>query len=122
MNNVIGIIDVNDHIGQKHEANIALELNKLDDEYLDDYKANVPKSFRQVMTRSDITIGAVSKPSVTITLPYITPEERNEQRAKDDILKETLNYQAHVTPGSSEPLWKVEIVNEIETYLPDDES
>ncbi len=121
VDNVIGVIDANDFIGQKHEVSLQLEINKLDDDYLADYKANTPKAFRQVMIREDIELGG-THPSIAITIPYMTPEQRTEDRPRDDILKETLNYIAHVPAGSTEPLWKVEIVNAVPTYLPADES
>ena len=114
---VIGNLGLNEVIGNKHEATVALEINKLNDDQRDDFVNNTAKSIKVSMVRNDVTIGATNKPTVSLIIPYMTPSNREEVRPNDDTLSETLNYEAGVEYSGTNVLYQVEVINTIPSLI-----
>jgi hypothetical protein len=102
-------------LGGMHEINVTFQAHMADTDFRDEYINGTSKAYREVRERDDITIGTSSHPSVTIEIPYMTPEERGEDRPEDGTVTENLTFHGHVI-DDSDPLYRIKVVNTIESY------
>jgi len=104
-----------DVIGLVLEPKGSFELNLSDDTFRDAYEAGTYKAVQISMTRSDITIGSASHPSLTITLPKVSFSKWTPNRPIDDITTESVDFTAHYDDTEEYAIEAV-LVNKIASY------
>ena len=92
-----------------------MELDLQNTDLHDAYTSGSYKALELNLTRSDITIGNASNPSVSITLPKISFESYNESRKIDDIVQQSIKFVGHYSEADGKAIECV-IINEKENY------
>jgi hypothetical protein len=95
VNQNISELNPGDVLAVVHEVTGSFTIDYQDESAHDIFKAGTSQAMSIEFTRSDLTIGAVSHPKLTLTFPAVTYEKRDQDRKLDDIVMDKVDFTAH---------------------------
>lgn len=114
----------NDLIGSDHPEEILAKITEVtgslsadfeNEDYHDIYTGGTYKAMRITMTRSDVTLGSSSNPTLELTMPKVSFEGLDNDRSIDDIAMEDVDFTAHYDSGEGYGIEAV-LTNEVTSY------
>lgn len=114
----IGSITPTDILAGIIEITGSMKLNYSDDTYHDLFKAGTVKALQITLERSDIDLEGGYTPKIVIQMAKVSLESLTEDRPMDDIVTETINFQAHYDNTEEEAI-NITVQNTIADYLKD---
>lgn len=114
-NQNLGELTPSDVLALMFEITGSMTLDYTNETYHDLYMAGTYRAMEITLTRSDITIGNASNPSITITLPKVSFEDLSQDRPIDDIVTTSIDFTAHYDNDEASAI-TVDIVNELSDY------
>jgi hypothetical protein len=104
-NNLAGLMEISGTIKLDYEGKT----------YHDLYKTGAYKAMSISIVRGDIDYGGSTNPSITITLPKISIEKLGADRPLDDVVTESLEFNAHYDDTEAKAI-KIEVINDQASY------
>lgn len=105
-NNLAGLIEVSGNMKIDYEGKT----------YHDLYKAGTYQAMEIRLTRSDIDYGGGVNPEIVITLPRISFEKLGADRPLDDVVTESIDFNAHYDDDEAEAI-NIVVTNEQVSYV-----
>ena len=111
----IGSTNVTDRLNKQFGVTGSMEVVYDARTNITELMANSTRAIRVAFTNTNKTIGASTNPSITIDLPTIKLVEVARNIGKDDIVMQTLNFEAFYSLTDSKMI-SVALVNDVTTY------
>lgn len=116
LRNTIGSATPTDNIAGLLDISGSVKIDYQGKTYHDMYKEGDYKAMEIRFTRSDIDYGGGVNPEIVITLASISIEKLTSERPLDDVVSETLEFNAHYSNDEEEAI-NVEVINEQVSYV-----
>lgn len=114
-NQVVGSGTPNDNLALAFEIGGDMTIDTQDTTWHDAFTANDYIKLELILTRSDLTIGVSTNPSLHITLPKVSIEGWTPDRPIDDLVKDKMKYVAHYDSATEKAITAV-LRNEVADY------
>lgn len=117
LDDVLGTVEPEDILNQQIGIEASIMLNYEDETWKNYFRNNTKRAIEIKLTNTDYTIGASTRPSLTLRLPYVDFFEWEPNYANDEIVTQTLSLKAnHDLSGGNDIVSTCDLVNETTSY------
>lgn len=123
-NSIVNNARVNQYIGNQNPSDVlamileitgSLSVDYAGETFHDLYTNKGSRALQIELKRSDITIGSNSNPTITFVYPNVTISNRTQDRPLDELVTESLDFQAHFDSTAGKAI-EVKLINEQVSY------
>lgn len=117
LDDVLGTAEPEDILNRQISIEGEITLNYEDQTYKNYMKGNTFRAMEIKLDNTDVLIGASSRPSLTIQLPYVDFFDWEPNYALDEIVSQTITFKAnHDVSGGNNLISTCQLVNAVASY------